>query len=306
MLLFTILLRRTRRVMICMRRAAINALAFSAATMLLVLISYTTFKGEPLFSVSTALLLMLAVMGSAFVVFFFVEVGKYGKKIFHRYDEDMIGGAFTGLGKKSQRFESGLWTLHSGDFEAALNIFTELDASDIECSREEQGVLSFYRGRCYQIMGMYPNAVVNYEKAEEFGYSLPELPLFKARSCAATGATNKAIEILKGIMDTDHKYSCRARYEIGSVYIKLNDGENALKWFNEAIERRECYADALGGAALAYTIMRDLHKGEEYFRMALINNIEDPHGFTTYFKKVQAAVMLESHPGKEDTITHNA
>lgn len=306
MLLLTILLRRTKRVMVCMKRAAVNALAFDAATMFLALTAHLLFNGDRDFSAPTAFLMMTAVFLAAFIVFFLVEVSKYGTKIFHRFDEEMIGGAFTGLGKKCQRFESGLWTLHSGDFEAALNIFTELDASDLERSREEQGVLSFYRGRCYQIMGMYPNAVVNYEKAEEYGYSLPELPLFKARSCAESGSANKAVEILKGIMDTDHKYSCRARYEIGSVYIKLNDGENALKWFSEAIERRESYAEALGGAALACTLMRDIKKGEEYFRMALINNIEDPHGFTTYFKKVQAAVMLETQSDKGDSVSHNA
>ena len=85
------------------------------------------------------------------------------------------------------------------------------------------------------------------------------------------------------------------RVEIGRMYIKLNDGENALKWFNEAIDRRECYANALGGAAIAYTLLRNFDKGEELYRMALLNNIDDPTGYSGYYKEIQAAVLLEAH-----------
>ena len=146
-------------------------------------------------------------------------------------------------------------------------------------------------------MELYPNAELCYQKAIENGFEMAELPLFRARCLSETGDTEGAVAILKEIIDTDHKYSNRARCEIGHIYVRLNDGDNALKWFNEAIERHENYAEALGGAALAYTLKKDFQKGEEYLRMASINQIDDLHGFMRYFKEIQGVVMFESHTG---------
>ena len=53
-----------------------------------------------------ALIIMFTILLPLWLIFFFLEVRKYGLKIFHRYDEDIIGGAFTGLDKKSRIFES--------------------------------------------------------------------------------------------------------------------------------------------------------------------------------------------------------
>ena len=81
-------------------------------------------------------------------------------------------------------------------------------------------------------------------------------------------------------MDTDYKYSDHMRCGDGQrMYIKLNDGETALKWFNEAIERREDYANALGGAAIAHTLLGHFDKGEELYKLAMLNNIDDPVDF---------------------------
>ncbi|MBR4628551.1 MAG: hypothetical protein IKO47_12825 [Ruminococcus sp.] len=292
-MIFAIAARRTKRVLISLKRSAVRALAsdavLSAAAFAIYLLS-----GRNTIMLSDALLLMLAVFLPLWLFFFFLEIKKYGMKIFHRYDEDIIGSAFTGLDRKSRTFELGVHIFHSGNFREALEVFTELDTSDLPRSREEQGIISFYRARCYQIMGIYPNALINYEKAEENGFILPEMPLFKARCLSESGDTKRAVQTLMGLIDTDHHYSSRARCEIGNIYLKLNDGKNALRWYNEAIERRESYASALGGAAVAYNLLRDFNKASEYFRLAMLNNIEDPSGFTNYFEEVQAAVLLGS------------
>ena len=77
----------------------------------------------------------------------------------------------------------------------------------------------------------------------------------------------------------------------GSQY--ADEVDAALKWFNEAIERREQYASALGGAAIAQTMLHNLEEGESLYRQALLNHIDDSISFTRYYKEVQAAVMLE-------------
>lgn len=278
--------------MSCLGRASRNSLAvcgFLAAAASLVCMLFTDSH-----SVAFADLLFLstAVFLVSLTIFFAFELKKYGTKIFHRFDEDIIGGAFTGLDRNSRLFEAGVHTFFDGDFEGALEYFTDLDSENNGLTEEEQGVLSFYRGRCYNIMNMYPNAAANYEKAVQHGFKLAELPLFMARCYAETGNTRKAVDILKGIMDTDHQYSSRARYEIGNIYLKLNQLDEADKWFSEAIEKRESYAEALGGQAICCSLRRDFTRGEEYYKMAMLNHIENPDSFVTYYKRIQAAVIL--------------
>ena len=300
-MLFALVARRTRRVMLSLGRAAVKAFAADAILSAAAFTILCLASGSSSIMLADALIIMLTILLPLWIIFFFLEIKKYGLKIFHRYDEDIIGGAFTGFDKKSRIFEAGVHTFHSCDFRGALEIFTELDASDLTRSSEEQAVVSFYRGRCYQIMGIYPNALINYEKAEENGFTLAEMPIFRARCLAESGNTKKAVEVLMKLVDSDHYYSSRARYEIGNIYLKLNDGETALKWYNEAIERRESYAAALGGAAIAYNLLKEFDKASEYFRLAMLNNIEDPHGFTNYFEEVQAAVMLGNRSSSSRT-----
>ena len=221
----------------------------------------------------------------------------------HKYDNMLIGDDFAGFSKKSRAFRKGVESYHRGEFRSALEIFTDLDDPQLAMDESERGILSFYRGRCYHILNCFPNAVMCYEKAKGHGFAIAELPIFTARCCAANGETERAAAILTELMDSGKKYSRRARYEIGMIYLRLNDGENALKWFDEAIERRESYAEALGGAAIAHTLLHHIKKGEELYRLALLNNIEDSVDYTRYYKEIQAAVVLEtrSSSGSEDS-----
>lgn len=289
---FILAARRTKRVMICLARAVIRGLAAASAFSAAAGLALKLFYGWNRVSLDDALSFGAIVFFCATAVFFAFEIKSYGLKIFHKYDENIIGGAFTGVDKDSRMFEAGVHTFMSGDFEGALEYFTDLDADNSGLSDEEQGVLSFYRGRCYQIMNMFPNAAANYDNAVKHGFKLDELPLFRARCCLEMGETERAVSIMKEILDTDHKYSSHARYEIGNIYLKSSDHETALKWFSEAIERHECYAEALGGAAVCYNLSKDFQKGEEYYKMAMLNNIENPNEFMNYYKKVQAAVIL--------------
>ncbi len=289
---FSLVARRTKRTLICLKRSVVYGAALTLCLTALLLFGCLLLTDRDALQLSDFLLLIVLIFLPAWALFFILDIKKYGLKIFHSFDEDIIGEAFTSFSKSSARFEDGLLTFHSGDFRGALDIFTDMDTGSYKMTREEQGVLSFFRGRCYQIMGLYPNALLCYEKAMENGFSIDELPLFISRCYSETGDTDNAVNELRKLLDTDHKYSSRARYEIGMIYVRLDDGETALKWFEEAIERREDYAEALGGAAVAHTMLKRIDKGEEYFRLALLNNIENDQEFMNYFKKIQAAVIL--------------
>lgn len=294
MLFFSILLRRAKRVLLCLRRSLTKALALQSVMMFILLVfSYFYFGGEVRYS--DVLMAMFLFLSLTWAICFIQQLVRYGLNTFHRYDEDMIGEAFADLSRTAAIFEEGLERFNNGEFGKALAIFTELDNASVKKTVKEQGVLSFYRGRCYHILGMYPNAVICYDKASEQGFSMDALPLFTAACCAKNGDQSRAMKIYSSLLGTDHKYAGIVRTEIGHMYLKLNDGENALKWFMEAVERHENYAEALGGAAVAMTLLNRIREGEKYYRAALLNCIENSEEFTRYYKEVQAAVMLEPH-----------
>lgn len=292
MLFFSILKRRTKRVLICLKKAFPKALALQSVMMsILVVFSYFYFGGEVRYG--DLIMAMVMFLLPAWMIFSAEQLFRYGLNIFHRYDEEIIGKAFADLSRTAAIFEEGLERFHNGEFQNALTIFTELDNADVKKTPEEQGVLSLYRGRCYHIMGMYPNAVICYDKATERGFSMDAMPLFTAFCCARNGDNNRALDIYKGLLDTDHKYADIVRTRLGHMYLELDDGENALKWFMEAVERHENYAEALGGAAVAMTLLNRIREGEKYYRAALLNQIDNSEEFTKYYKEVQAAVLLE-------------
>ena len=290
---FSMIARRTRRVLICLIRSIPKALAISAVTVISYAAYQLMFKEGG--SISYYELLMLATISAVIglIAFSGEDILKYKTNIFHLFDDDIIGNAFTGLNQRSATFGKGVELFHKGNFRNALEVFTDLGMNDDKLTVEEQRVNEFYRGRCYHILEAFPNAIICYENAREKGFDIPELPIFIARCNAENGSTRKAEELFKGLMHKDYKYYNRIRCELGNMYLKLNDGETALKWFNEAIERREQYASALGGAAIAQTMLHNLEEGESLYRQALLNHIDDSISFTRYYKEVQAAVMLE-------------
>ncbi|SHM11791.1 tetratricopeptide repeat protein [Ruminococcus flavefaciens] len=289
-----LLARRTRRVMTFIIRSVPKALAASA----LFTAAFCTYKmisaPESTEPVSDILMYMSVCFVLPLIAFMADEMLKYKTSLFHKYDDELIGNAFTGINHKSSVFEKGLELFHNGDFRNALEVFTDLGNEEKNMTVEEKGVNEFYRGRCYHILEACPNAVICYENALANGFYIPELPIFIARCHAQNGYTEKAMKLYEDLLiRKDYQYSNRIRCEIGDMYLKLNEGKTALKWFEEAIERRESYANALGGAAIAQTMLHNIKEGEALYRQALLNHIEDSIGFTRYYKEVQAAVLLE-------------
>lgn len=287
-------IRRIKRVFLCVLKCIPKASLFTTPIFFMFLI-FGSFIHEKnsVMSFSNILLSLLSIFLCIWFICFVLSIRKFSLNSFHRFDEDILGDVFTGLNKKSAAFENALDIFGSNSFNNALELFLEIKSENFNLSTREKGIVSFYTGRCYHILGFCSNALINYEEAEKNNVSPEIMPLFKARCCSETGDINGALAIYNNLLDTKYKFSSYIRTEIGQMYLKLNDGISALKWFKEAMDKHENYAEALGGAAVAHTIMHDFSNGEECYRAALLNHINDSEHFSSYYKEIQAAALQE-------------
>lgn len=292
-LFLSLLWMRTKRVLLCSKKSIVPSLAVTSAVTFVYLLSQIIIGSYSEIPVKKLLGIITVCFAAAFYITLAVKTARYKGAVFHRFDENIVDDAFTGMNKKSAVFEKGMEILADGYYGSALEVFVEIDEDTL--SVKEKAVLDFYKARCYDSMDWKPNAIICYNKAAENGLDIPELNIFLARCYSENGNMEKALEICTSLMDKNEKYSHRMRYEIGRMYLKLNEGAEALRWFNESIEKHECYADSLGGAAVAYTLLGKIKDGEEYYKKALLNGIANPESFTNYYKSIQAAIMLESH-----------
>ena len=240
--------------------------------------------GEPDFFNITAFYLVL----DAFVIISTVFV-LYKSGSIHKIDADIIGNNFIGFGKKSRNFRKAVEDFCNDDFPKAINELKDIEEK-YNLSDSENGVLCFYMARCYDIMSYYPNALNYYEKAEKSGFSDESIILFKANCIGASGDTEQALSIYKDILNSDNRYSIYVRTYIGRMYLENRQPEKALKWYLEAVEKRENYAMALGGCSIAYLMLGNKEESRKYYQYAVINNMSDLEGFKAYYKEISESL----------------
>lgn len=268
---------------------------------------FGTFLGVVAFYIFTVFLIkepgfatfagMLLGYNAVAVVFccFLAMLGK--KRPIHKYDDELVGDNFTGFGKKIRLFHRAQEYFFLEQYVTALAEFQRLEDEFADKMTDgETAIVYFYTARCYQLMNYAPNAVRYFEMSEKTCCAPKIGSFFYGRALGENGDTGEAEEVFRKILaEENNPYSIFVRCEAGRMYLHLNDGKNALKWFGEAMENHEDYANALGGAAVAHTILHDFQKGEELYRQALLNQITDPDGYTDYYKRVQAAALVETH-----------
>lgn len=240
--------------------------------------------GEPDFFNITAFYLVL----DAFVIISTVFV-LYKSGSIHKIDADIIGNNFIGFGKKSRNFRKAVEDFCNDDFPKAIDELKDIEEK-YNLSDSENGVLCFYMARCYDIMSYYPNALNYYEKAEKSGFSDESIILFKANCIGASGDTEQALSIYNDILNSDNRYSIYVRTYIGKMYLENRQPEKALKWYLEAVEKRENYAMALGGCSLAYLMLGNNEESRKYYQYAIINNMSDLEGFKAYYKEISESL----------------
>jgi len=241
---------------------------------------------------------LLIFQGFSVITLLFLKGRKYKASIIHKYDHEIIGENFKGIGTKDIKFEQAAGLLFLHKHRDALNLFHEIKEKH-KLTEDEKGVLDFYLARCYHAMQYPANALKYYEEARQKGFDHDLLSIFEARCHGEMDNMDTAVELYSNILETENRYKALIRTDIGRLFLLQDKSEEALKWFLAAVEKNEDFANALGGCALAYTLLHDFEKGEHFFRRAILNNIPDSHGFTMYFKEVQAMAVLENRGERE-------
>lgn len=179
--------------------------------------------------------------------------------------------------------------MHHFDFNTSLDKLEEISEENL--TDNQKAVLSFYTGRCYQMMGYPANAVRHFESCLELGMKLNDVYLLAARCLAQNGRFDDAIEYYNVLIERKSYFEF-IYTDIGLAYLKKGDGESAFEYFKKSVDEGMNYSFALGGCALACLQMKDIEKSNEYFKEAVRCNMEDVNGFKVYYCNIAESVGL--------------
>ncbi len=239
----------------------------------------------------------LRILLACFLLIYIITCVMNYKQMIHaalRTDEHLIGRTFGGFRQQDRLFCDGMDAYAAKHPRSALEQF--LAVQEFDLTPKETGVLSFYIGRCYQMLDCPSNAVTFYEKARENGFSAPFSTLFEARSCMECGDFDRSFELFQSLLENDPPEEFFFLYtDIGFLFIRQKKPDEAEKWFQESIEKKQNYAFALSGMAIAALQKGDFPAAQDYHYKALINRLEDAVSFRRYFDETKRQ-MLEQHP----------
>ncbi len=179
--------------------------------------------------------------------------------------------------------------MHHFDFNTSLDKLEEI--AEKKLTDNQKAVLSFYTGRCYQMMGYPANAVRHFETCLELGMKLNDVYLLAARCLAQNGRFDDAIEYYNVLIERESYFEF-IYTDIGLAYLKKGDGEKALEYFRKSVDEGMNYSFALGGCSLACLQMKELEKSNEYFKEAVRCSMEDVNGFKVYYCNIAESVGL--------------
>jgi len=205
-----------------------------------------------------------------------------------RIDGEIVGREFGGMKKRDRLFCNALRALVEDRVMDAMEQFHAVLEYDL--TPAESRLVHFYLGRCYQITACPSNAVSHYIQAQEQGLKTDYLELFLARSYTDGGRYDEAFQTYCVLLEREPKDFTCVRTDIGMMYLRRHDGEQALHWFQEAIERSENYAFAVGGCSLACLLLGDMEQSQHYYEQAVCNNMADAEGFKQFHKELEDVV----------------
>lgn len=242
--------------------------------------------------------LYLRLLILCYLTAFVVNCILHYKEMIHavlRSDEHLIGKNFGGFRKQDKLFCAGMEAYAADRPREALEYFLAVQ-EDFELSESEDGVLAFYLGRCYQMLDCPSNAVTYYQTARKKGFSEPFAKLFEARSCSECGDFENSLRLFEELLESDPPKEFFFLYtDIGYLYIKQKQPEKAEEWFQKSIEKKQNYAFALGGMAIAALQKGDFADAQEYHYKALVNRLENAVSFRKYYDETKR-LMLDAHP----------
>ncbi len=179
--------------------------------------------------------------------------------------------------------------MHHFDFNTSLDKMEEI--SEKELTDNQRAVLSFYMGRCYQMMGYPANAVRHFEACLELGMCLNDVYLLAARCLAQNGRFDDAIAYYNVLIERESYFEF-IYTDIGLAYLKKGDGEKAFEYFRKSVDEGMNYSFALGGCSLACLQMKKLEESNDYFKEAVRCSMEDVNGFKVFYCNIAESVGL--------------
>ncbi len=179
--------------------------------------------------------------------------------------------------------------MHNFDFNTSLDKMEEIEEKPL--TDNQKAVLSFYMGRCYQMMGYPANAVKHFESCLELGMKLNDVYLLAARCLTQNGRFDDAIEYYNVLIERESYFEF-IYTDIGLAYLKKGEGEKAYEYFRKSVDEGMNHSFALGGCSLACLQMKDIEKSMEYFKEAVRCSMEDVNGFKVYYCNIAESVGL--------------
>jgi DNA-binding winged helix-turn-helix (wHTH) protein/tetratricopeptide (TPR) repeat protein len=97
---------------------------------------------------------------------------------------------------------------------------------------------TYHLGRAYAAYGMWEEAIAELEKAASFAADNPGLRSHLAYALAAAGRRQEALKILNELQELSARRYIR-HYQIGLIHAGLGEHQQALDWFQKALEDRD-------------------------------------------------------------------
>jgi tetratricopeptide (TPR) repeat protein len=236
----------------------------------------------------------LLVLEVAIILFSILNALIYDSVNKPEFESRLIGNTFSGIGTKAKLFRRACDHMHFGDLSDALEVFNTLKNKNL--TKREKAVLSFFLGKCYEVMGYPTNAVNYYRQSLEEDIGLDEVYLITARAFTVNGDFTEAEEVYDDLLSRDSKLE-NIYTDLGMVYIKANQPDKALETFSKSLRLHHNYSFALGGCALAYLLKSDTENAKFFYSQAIINNIDDLDGFTEYYCNIAESKGLADEIG---------
>lgn len=154
----------------------------------------------------------------------------------------------------------GLQACQRGDYETAIGLFTA--AAEHEQKPEVYNNL----GRALYWSGRYNMALKAYRKAEAMGGRNAALLSNIGDVYRQVGQHDRAMDYYFDALDEQPDLA-RVHYELGNLYIKRGDYENAIFRINRSLELDPGFNKAMLGRLIAYTLQKQYVKAYEDMRV---------------------------------------
>ncbi len=193
------------------------------------------------------------------------------------------------------KIDQGIQSYESGDYNGAIEIFTSI---------LEQVPNSFIaynaRGSAYEAIGEYDKAMDDFTKSIEFGNTFPYPYYNRGRLYATFGQYDEAlVDMQKSIENSIEGFGYRANGNIGLIYHKMAEYDQALAAFAESISfNTDERADVYYLRGETYTALED-------YEAAIADYLAAIERYSSYNKAYQSLGYAYYKTDRLDQATQN-